>query len=547
MADSGKSVFLTGIMGSGKSTIGQLVAEKTNRTFIDADTVIEKWAGKSIPAIFAEDGEEHFRKLEQEVLRSLSSARSAIIALGGGALENGDTRVLLEEKGHMVWLRVNPGIAAARLSNATERPLLDDANSVQDKSRELREILQARKKNYEMAGCVIDTDSEEPAAIAKKIRDNFSISNAPVDNLWKIGQETESPYPVYIDYNVLGYIGDLCAGREYSGKAVIITDANVAELYHKQVSRSLENAGFEVVSEILKAGEEMKSLNVLEGLYIQLSEIGLDRRSPVIALGGGVIGDLAGFFAASFLRGVPLIHIPTSLLSQVDSSIGGKVGINLPTGKNLVGNFYNPDFVLADLNVLYSLPPREWNTGLGEVIKYGFIGKPQILELIAKDKSELVANLPKVVRECVAYKLEITTKDFTEGNIRRYLNFGHTLGHALEKVTDYKILNHGEAVYWGTIGALYLSVQSGHLPEETFFFGIDIMREMALKIPDFDLEPHVIHEALFFDKKRIRDTIHWVLLEGLGSPLIETNINDSMIYDAINFANDFVSKLSEEK
>lgn len=544
MTDAEKSIFLTGIMGSGKSTIGQLLAQKTGRTFIDTDSVIECWAGKSISSIFKEEGEAHFRTLEHDMVKSLCSTRSAVIALGGGALEHHESRKLIREKGNLVWLNIQPDIAAARLENAGDRPLLGQADSVQDIAEELKAILESRAANYDTADFTIEADFKTPEALADDILAQYQ--NPSQENLWEISQQRISPYPIYIDYNAIGHIGKSCADRDYSDKVVIITDANVAELYLEQVADSLKKAGFNVIREILSLGEETKSLEMLEGLYLQMSEIGLDRKSPVIALGGGVIGDLAGFFAASFLRGIPLIHIPTSLLAQVDSSLGGKVGVNLPTGKNLVGDFYNPDFVLADINALYTLPPKEWNTGLGEVIKYGFIGKTGILDRIEQGKDALFKDFTEVVRECVAHKVDITTRDFTEGNIRRYLNFGHTLGHALEKVTEYKLLNHGEAVYWGTLAALYLSRESGHLNNIDFYFGIDIMDEMAFRIPQLDVSPEALHEALHFDKKRVRDTIHWVLLDGIGEPVIETDITREMIYGAIQFANDFVATSLEE-
>ncbi|HKJ70005.1 MAG TPA: 3-dehydroquinate synthase [bacterium] len=541
-------IYLAGIMGSGKSSAGKILAARLGWTFLDADLIIENHAGKSIPAIFASEGEEQFRELESRVVRRLASAQRAVIALGGGALEREDNREAILQNGLLVWLNVSPEVAAKRLIHSENRPLLSEVDSEQEIHEKLNSIFQDREDNYRTAHLTLDLTGESPASIAQSIIDRAEIDRGPRD-LWEVNtcaMEGVAPYPVYIDEGVLASVPELFPKEQLSKHAVIITDRNVDALYKDQIVRGLTEKGFMPHVRIIRSGEASKSMRVLGELYNEFSEAGLDRKSPVFALGGGVVGDLAGFFAASYLRGIPLVHIPTTLLAQVDSSIGGKVGVNLEAGKNLVGAFYNPILICMDINTLSSLPDREWNTGMGEVIKYGFIGNGEILDILHGGFDAVSENLHRVVRLSVEEKLRIVNEDFKEGGIRRFLNFGHTLGHALEKITEYRVLNHGEAVYYGMLAALFISAEQGLLSRSKFESALKLMDTLQFDLPLVEGNAEDLYSAIFYDKKKIRDTVHWVLLKDFGHPVISSEVRKEVVMEAIQFAWDFIYEINIE-
>ncbi len=541
------NIYLAGIMGAGKSSVGKRVASRLGWTFLDADLIIESKAGKSIPGIFESEGEEGFRALEGRVIQTLASTQRTVIALGGGALEREENRESILNHGYLVWLNVTPEVAAKRLVDSENRPLLNGLNSAQEINETLKRLLQARGENYRTADLILNLTEESPEQIAQSIIEKIKPEEKPhfLRAINTSSSASVAPYPVYIDDGILASIPGLVPQQNLSKNAVIITDKNVDVLYREEIENSLTENNFVPHVRVIQPGEASKSLQVLGELYDEFSETGLDRRSPVFALGGGVVGDLAGFFAASYLRGLPLVHIPTTLLAQVDSSIGGKVGVNLRAGKNLVGAFYNPMVICMDINTLSSLPDREWNTGMGEVIKYGFIGNGEILEILQSGFDAVLENIHQVVRLSVEEKLRIVNEDFKEGGIRRYLNFGHTLGHALEKITDYGVLNHGEAVYYGMIAALYISTETGLLPPSKFESALELMRNMRFQIPSFDVNAEDLYSAIFYDKKKILDTVHWVLLEDFGQPTISTDVGKHVVMKAIQFAGEFIYEHSE--
>jgi len=526
--------FLTGIMGSGKSTVGEELAQQLGWTFIDADNVIEVQAGKTISEIFHDEGEAYFRSVEKEIIRKLLSTDDAVIALGGGALEDAETRKKVSETGQVIWLQVNPETAANRVVRSTNRPLLAEANDQESVTGMLQSILAERRKNYATADLIIDAEKMSPETIVETILEKTEFSPIGLTEN-QIASTEKYGYDVIVKQGMLTLLGKYLKKYDFSSNVALITDSNVSQLYQQQVVGSLENAGYSVTSKVLPTGEATKTLESLEKLYIHFSKAHLDRKSPVIALGGGVIGDLAGYFAASYLRGIPLIHVPTSLLAQVDSSIGGKVGINLTAGKNLVGAFYKPTLVFSDVNTLFTLPEREWRTGLGEVMKYGFIGNPEIFKLLESE-----SDFVKIVKICIQRKLNIVQQDFKEGGLRKILNFGHTLGHALEQVTHYNLVTHGEAVYWGMIGALSLSNQAGKLSPLALETSLEILKRFDFKLPPFDINTDEIFQALRSDKKRLDGTIHWILLEDIGKPIIATDVDNDQISKAIDFALEFV-------
>lgn len=275
-------------------------------------------------------------------------------------------------------------------------------------------------------------------------------------------------YSIQIGGRLLAGLGTACRELALGSRCAVISDHNVAPLYARRALRSLKAAGFAPVSLVVPAGETAKQLRTVSACYDQLAAQRLERKSFVVALGGGVVGDLAGFVAATYLRGVAFVQVPTTLLAQVDSSVGGKVGVNLAAGKNLVGAFYQPRAVLCDLDTLKTLPAREFRAGLAEVIKYGIIYDAALFEQLERDLPKLLQRDPDtlagVVARCCEIKAEVVGQDETEGGLRAILNFGHTIGHALEAISRYGKYLHGEAIAIGQVAAAQLSVRLTGLP-----------------------------------------------------------------------------------
>ena len=320
-------------------------------------------------------------------------------------------------------------------------------------------------------------------------------------------------------------------------KWVIFSQNAIISLYGNNLRESLKSAGFQVELVVLPDGEKAKSLSALEGIFSQLMEMGCDRSSTFLALGGGVVGDAAGFIAGTFMRGVDYIQIPTTLLAMVDSSIGGKTGVNLPAGKNLVGVIWQPKAVVIDPKLLESLPEREISSAMGEVIKYGAILDRDIFDLISSNLEDLLklANpelLAKVIGRCAKLKADVVAEDEREGGKRRILNFGHTIGHALETNFGFDTLRHGEAIAYGMLAAGKLSIEDGRMKNEDFELLEEIIGKLPLPVlPEFD--PNDILQIMQRDKK-VRDRkIHFVLLEELGKAVIVDDVAKRSIINAM--------------
>lgn len=339
-------------------------------------------------------------------------------------------------------------------------------------------------------------------------------------------------YDIFIGEIILDGVGKFIAESDFTNNVLIVTDDNVKEhLYHLTEPLTAQNINFNV--EVIPAGETSKNLRVAEKIYTRAIELGLDRKSPIIAFGGGVVGDLAGFVAATYMRGVPLIQVPTTLLSQVDSSVGGKTAVNHELGKNLIGAFYQPKAVFIDLDSLRTLPDRELKCGLGEVVKYGIISDAKFFKYL-EDNAQKIWNrdievLTEIIKRSCEIKAEVVSKDEKEFGLRRILNFGHTIAHAVEFVTDYQKYRHGEAVSIGMLGAALISWGLGRINFN------DVVRlknlldnlELVSNCPGCDVEE--MYEVTFRDKKTIGGKINWVLMNGFG----KVEINDAVSEDEV--------------
>jgi 3-dehydroquinate synthase len=332
----------------------------------------------------------------------------------------------------------------------------------------------------------------------------------------------ERSHSILIGDGLLRRLGAECDKLELGRKCAMIADRNTARLYGQRAMLSLANAGFQPLLITVSAGETAKSLRTVQSCYDQLAGHRVERGSFIVALGGGVVGDLAGFVAATYLRGIDFVQVPTTLLAQVDSSVGGKVGVNLKAGKNLVGAFYQPRLVLCDLDTLKSVPPRQFRSGLAEVIKYGIIYDAALFERLERDLPELVEQeaetLAEIVARCCKIKAEVVGADEKESGLRAILNFGHTIGHAIEAISGYGRYLHGEAISIGQVAAARLSVLEAGLPESEATRIENLFRRAGLptRIKFDRRQRQRLYAAMQLDKKVTGGEIKFVLAERIG-------------------------------
>ena len=345
----------------------------------------------------------------------------------------------------------------------------------------------------------------------------------------------ERSYPIFIGDNLLSTLGRRCAALKLGARCAVISDRNVAPLYAKKVLASLAAAGFNASLITVPAGETAKSLKTVESCYDQLAKHRLERKSFIVALGGGVVGDLAGFVAATYLRGIAFIQVPTTLLAQVDSSVGGKVGVNLKAGKNLVGAFYQPQLVLCDLGTLATLPKREFRAGLAEVIKYGIIYDAALFARLEKDLPRLLAGdrskLAAVIARCCEIKAEVVGQDETESGLRAILNFGHTIGHAIEATCGYGKYLHGEAISIGQVAAAELSAEILGLSTDEVARITQLFARAGLPIRIKLTASHLqrLLNAMLLDKKVSAGVVKFVLAKKIGQVEIGHKVSPESI------------------
>nr|WP_313174985.1 bifunctional shikimate kinase/3-dehydroquinate synthase AroKB [Massilia sp.] len=537
------NIFLVGLMGSGKTTIGRLLARRLGRRFVDSDHAIEARTGASIPWIFEIEGEASFRRREAEMIRELTGQEGIVLATGGGAVLDPASRALLAERGTVIYLRAGIGSILQRTSHDKNRPLLQTA----DPRRKLEQLLAQREPLYrEIADLVIDTGRPNVQSMVQTILEQLdalaagrarrakaaSMNQAAEHNATQLTLNVElgeRSYPIAIGP---GLLADPAALVRHVGghKAAIVTNTTVAPLYLERIAAPLRAAGKEVVEIVLPDGEEHKQWGSLMAVFDALLANKCDRKTTLIALGGGVIGDLTGFAAASYMRGVPFVQIPTTLLAQVDSSVGGKTGINHPLGKNMIGAFYQPRAVLADTSTLDTLPPRELSAGLAEVIKHGAILDGEFFDWIEANIARLVARDPQALAHAIArsceIKADVVRKDEREGGLRAVLNFGHTFGHAIEAGLGYGAWLHGEAVGCGMVMAADLSQRLGLIDAASVARLRKLVAAAGLPVVAPDLGAERWIELMEVDKKNEGGAIKFILLKPLGSPSIASAPQD---------------------
>lgn len=499
---------MTGFMGTGKSTIGRLLAAKLGRRFFDTDLIIEDRQGKSIPEIFKIHGEDFFRSLEKELCREISMEREAVVATGGGMLVDPENRRLLGTSGIILRLMCAPEAIMERIGTGRGRPKLAD-----NPSDRMNKLLVEREPMYASLPFQIENTSRSEEQV---LEDIVRVISAVGDRLrvLPVSLPDGGGYSIAIGPGVLNLVGAMLRNRGFTSRVAVVADENVAKLYLDTTIESLRRDGFEPFPCIVPAGEQSKSHEHLVRLYERFLEARLDRKGAVVSLGGGVTGDLAGFAAATYMRGVDLVHCPTTLLAMVDSSVGGKTGVDLPQGKNLVGAFKQPTLVLSDTDTLKSLPEREVRMGMAEVIKHTVIDDPELFELLERESGPLELG-PSLIERSVAVKVRVVETDLFEAGRREVLNLGHTVGHALEQVSGYR-MGHGDAVAVGLVAVARMSVRMGLTSAE-----VSERIESLLLRTGFPVchnnDPEAILEAMTADKKALERRVRFVLIRDIGS------------------------------
>jgi 3-dehydroquinate synthase len=585
------NLVITGFSGTGKSLVGKETARRLNWDFLDTDDDIVKQAGKPIAQIFRHDGEGRFRELERETIRKACEQRQTVIATGGGAIVEPQNYESLAKTGLIVCLEARPETIYERLfreaacSPETEvRPLLATDNPLE----RIRQLKASRQPYYAEADWTIHTDGLSVSEVAEEVIRAWRLLRRP-DFIGTTGNDTsivgdapgaisrhEMPkqshedstrglprsarndmrkadrrnsdkdiacvvetatqsYPVFVGYALLDTLGEKMRQAGLSGTAIIISDENVFSIYGRKVEGILKDAGFAVNSFVVPPGEETKSMDSAIKIYDFLVEHRMERDDTIVALGGGVAGDLAGFVAATFLRGIRWVQVPTSLVAMVDASIGGKVGVNHPEGKNLIGAFYQPNVVLADCQTLTTLPRRELTSGWAEVIKHGLILDKEYLEFLESNVTGLTKLEPECLTRAIArsavIKAQVVSQDEKEREGKRtVLNYGHTIGHALEAATRYERFLHGEAVAIGMMGAARLSQRLGLLPsagverQQALLQKFGLPTSLKTKRSNLKVSVAGITEAMELDKKMKGKAIRWVLLEDIGKAVIRSDV-----------------------
>lgn len=509
-----KNIVLTGFMGTGKTTIGRLLAEHLQRPFVDMDAELEAHFGKSIAAVFAAEGEAYFRAAERTLCEQLAQERGLVISTGGGALVDPANRAVLGQHGVLICLTATVDETLRRVEAVDDRPLLGDRA---ERRQRAAGLLRDRRDAYGAIPHHLDTSGHTPEELLARIL-TILADDAEAPGMTRIPVRTPAEqYDICLGAGVLAHAGELLRNRGLRpGPVTIVTNAMVAEHHADQLCTSLRDAGFEPQLCFVPEGEQHKTLATIADLYDQFLAAKLDRNSPVLSLGGGVIGDMAGFAAASYLRGVPFVQIPTSLLAMVDASVGGKTGVDLPQGKNLVGAFKQPVTVLIDPTVLASLPAAELRSGLAEVIKHGIIAAPALFEQLEEG---LPINLKHLLAAAVQVKVQIVEEDPFEQGRRAVLNLGHTFGHAIELVSNFT-LRHGEGVALGMVAASHMAAQLERCDPALVERITRVIAGHGLptQISGYDVD--AVINAMGHDKKRAGKTLRFIIPQAIGDVAI---------------------------
>ena len=512
-----RPLIINGFMATGKSTVGAIVAQITGRPFIDLDRSIESEAGASIESLFSTRGEAAFRGLERaclsRVLREATRAeRAPVIAVGGGALLPRDLRLQALDQCVVVTLEGSPAELTRRALNQGPRPLLSGPAPEQRAS----ELLALRAGSYAEAQARISCEAPLES-VAARVQEAWSRDELAV-------AAGESSYGVQIGLGFAsGRIGALIA---QSPVCVLVSDRTVCALHAAPIETALREAGTRVIRVDLEPGEAHKNISSIERIWRAALEGSADRKATFVALGGGVVTDMTGFAASTWLRGVRWIGIPTTLLAMVDASVGGKTGVDLASAKNAVGAFWQPRGVLCDVQYLNTEPARGFIGALAEVVKTALIGDPEMFTLLEDNAERVVQRdddlTAQLVRRSVRVKARIVSLDQHESGLRAVLNLGHTVGHALEAQAGYSVLSHGEAVSLGLVAAMRIGEAVGKTPRELRERTVSLLRRLGLPATLTGQPLADAASLLGHDKKRAGSDVKFVMARGLGQVETQT-------------------------
>ncbi len=542
-------IIITGFSGTGKSRVGKAVAQLLGWELVDTDDEVVRRAGKPIARIFQDEGEDAFRQMERQALQDACQGERRVVASGGGAIMDIASHDLMDSSGFLVCLEARPETIERRLrQEAVDKPELRPLLQGGDTLARIRSLKQQRQPAYASARWTVHTDSLSVEEVAQEVARAWRRTSgkaaatehpfAGTPELAATVEASSGSCPLLVGWGLLPRLGELLHQAGIHGPLYVITDDRVGARYMRAVQRSLQAADFEAHSFTFPNGEKSKSLEMATNLYGWLAHRHAQRGHTLVALGGGVVGDLTGFVAATYNRGMGFVQVPTSMAAMMDASIGGKTAVNLPEAKNLVGAFYQPRLVVADVAALKTLPPRETMEGWAEAIKHGLILDAGLFRTFEEQADQLLALEPEmtteVIRRSMAIKARVVSEDERETTgYRTLLNYGHTIGHALEAATEYGTFLHGEGVSIGMMGAARIGQRMGVTPKDVVERQEAILRRFNLPVacPGVDLER--VEAAMALDKKAEGASMRWVLLDGMGHAVVRSDVPQELAREVL--------------
>ena len=508
------NLILAGPPGTGKTTLGRLCAKLLGYTLVDTDEEISKQTGKSIAEIFSTQGEDVFRDIESNTLAKIIKYKNSVISLGGGTLLSDINRSIAKDHGVLICLRASESNIEARLANNDERPLLQNNK---ENSSSISVLLAQRKAHYDSFDLQLQTDDTKPDVLAEHIVDKLMPWHHTITT-------NTGGYPLILGVKALTYLTSMLNNHGLPKPNLIISDTNIAPLWSNKMGQQLSIPVFSIPD-----GESHKTLETVHNIYDQFLLHDLDRSSLVLVVGGGVVGDIAGFAAATYMRGIRWVNIPTTLLSMIDASIGGKVGVDLPQGKNMIGAFHPPEMVLADPETLTTLPDNEYKAGLAEVIKHGIIADAELFSLVNSKSLPLSRDL---LQKALEVKINIIQQDPFERNERAKLNLGHTIGHGVEAASNYR-LRHGEAIAIGLYGEALLAEQIG-IADSGLSSKIEKqLASLGLPTKCPGLSTIQIKQLMSTDKKKKSGNLYFTLPTSIGAVEYGVQVEDNILTKTI--------------
>jgi len=527
-------LVVVGLPGSGKTAIGRRVAARHNAALVDLDEQVEHESGMRVPQIFESEGEAGFRRRERAAIDALGPVDGGpkltrVIAPGGGAIVDPRGRWRLFRGRRTVWLDVRPEVVAQRLRRSpTVRPLV----AGRDPMGTIRELGTARGRFYSAATRVAGV--AEMASVVASVDDVLRMP-APAGTVL-LRAETRIGRLVIGDRYLAGELAATLRELE-ARRAILVSEPGAWAAVGSGLADALAKGGWTVERVLLPQGEDAKRLAVIEDAATELARLRVERREPIVAIGGGALGDAAGFLAATYLRGVPFVQVPTTLVAQLDSSIGGKTGVDLGLGKNLVGAFHQPFAILADVSVLASLDVRQRRAALAEAVKMGALGDERLFETLEAEGAAVATGdapafesgaVAEVVERAAWAKVEVVLADEREAAGRIALNLGHSLGHAIEAAAGFRDLLHGEAVAYGLRAAARIGVAREVTPPERARRIETLLDTLGLAIAPLALDPGAVLAMLGADKKHAAGALRWVLPTEEGYA-IDAEVPDALV------------------